>query len=524
MEQVRLALTISGAVSLGAYEGGALAALILGVQSLAERPEPPLRIDAIGGASAGSITAMLTARCLLDGLDPIHVMAESWVRKDSLAAMRTRDPHAPLSIETLRRSAVELLDPPAPHRGRPHQAAPITIHMALGCLRGLNFRMGRLDGPPIEASTFMDWGEFTLHPGMTVEDYTEPRDASVVDFALASGANTFGFPPKALDRRVRPEDVALLDRRRITNLPPDWSGWLWYTDGGTLNNEPLGRTFDIANDIDADGAGRRVHVLIHPHPEAVSTDTGWTIPTERPDWTTTVIRCDRLQRTRSIYDDLRQAEKTNSRIIWAEHLRNAIMPLLEADEGTWSDTLRPVLEAISEQKAAIDLKEPDAINPSPEAVEQGDAAVESDLDAIQLFTRVLAAATGLSGKHPARIEVVSPLLLPEAKDRPVEDLLAGEFLLHFGGFLNERLRWNDFELGYRSVQEWLKGLEALGVDPADGDVARAAVDQGYDPRWKTGWGRRTLRTLPWQDRLEVGRLAMHLGRVTVGELLTRKRR
>jgi hypothetical protein len=53
MEQIRIALTISGAVSLGAYEGGALAALVAAAQALSRDGEPPLRIDAIGGASAG---------------------------------------------------------------------------------------------------------------------------------------------------------------------------------------------------------------------------------------------------------------------------------------------------------------------------------------------------------------------------------------------------------------------------------------------------------------------------------------
>jgi predicted acylesterase/phospholipase RssA len=145
MEQIRISLTISGAVSLGAYEGGALAALVQAVQALGRRGDSPVRIDAIGGASAGSITAVLTARCLLEGIDPVHVMAESWVRRDSLAAMRTRDAHAPLSIDTMRRAAVELLDPPPSFGGRPQQDSPIVIHMALGCLRGLTFTMGRLD-------------------------------------------------------------------------------------------------------------------------------------------------------------------------------------------------------------------------------------------------------------------------------------------------------------------------------------------------------------------------------------------
>jgi hypothetical protein len=73
--------------------------------------------------------------------------------------------YATLSIEPMRRTAVELLEPPPSFGGRPRQDSPIVIHMALGCLRGLTFRMGRLDGSPIEETTFLDWGQFTLLPG-----------------------------------------------------------------------------------------------------------------------------------------------------------------------------------------------------------------------------------------------------------------------------------------------------------------------------------------------------------------------
>ena len=58
MPKLRLSLTIPGAVSLGAYEGGALAALILAARTLGEEN---VLIDTIASASAGSIHALLTA-------------------------------------------------------------------------------------------------------------------------------------------------------------------------------------------------------------------------------------------------------------------------------------------------------------------------------------------------------------------------------------------------------------------------------------------------------------------------------
>lgn len=512
---VRIGLTISGAVSLGAYEGGALAALLLAVQELhrEQQTDPPVVIDAMGGASAGSITAMLAARTLHAGLDPVHVMAESWVRRDSLAALRTKDKHAPLSVDALRAVAIELLDAPEGLRGRPKQDARIRIHMALACLRGLNYRIGRLKGRALDASTFLDWGTFELMPKMTIDDYTEPPDAAVIDFALASGANALGFPPRRLNRLALEQDRKRLEKTKITNLPSAWKGWLWYTDGGTIDNEPLGRTFDIANDLDAGFEGTRLHLLIHPHPTAPPSDDRWAKPGTRPPWITTLARSEKIQRTQSLYGDLLRAEKTNSRIFWKElFARGAAGPIAD-DPDTWLPILRQVLGAIEGEKAAIDAREGEAITAESTPVPEEDVRV--------LLRRVLDRITGLTGKNETLIDVVSPLLLPEARERPIEDLLAGEFLGHFGGFLDEPLRWNDFALGYRSMRIWLDRLEEIGVDAAAARRARAVVDERFERGWNTAMGEATLKSIPSRAKWQFRRVALHTASVAGRELLNK---
>ena len=77
MPKLRLSLTIPGAVSLGAYEGGALAALILAARTLGEEN---VLIDTIASASAGSITALLTARALLPRVQPDRSPGAAWVK------------------------------------------------------------------------------------------------------------------------------------------------------------------------------------------------------------------------------------------------------------------------------------------------------------------------------------------------------------------------------------------------------------------------------------------------------------
>lgn len=108
MPRLRLSLTIPGAVSLGAYEGGALAALILAAKALGE---DKLVIDSIASASAGSMTALLTARSLLRDVDPVALLKAAWVDNVSFEAMKTHSTASLLSSAALMKMAEEVFGP-----------------------------------------------------------------------------------------------------------------------------------------------------------------------------------------------------------------------------------------------------------------------------------------------------------------------------------------------------------------------------------------------------------------------------
>src|SRR5260370_38127106 len=101
MSQLRISLTLSGAVSLGAYEGGALAALLYAVREIAAGDDPPLRIDVMSGASAGSITALLAARALPQGHDPRAVLSRAWGQAGPLGGLLGHGTQAPLALRHL---------------------------------------------------------------------------------------------------------------------------------------------------------------------------------------------------------------------------------------------------------------------------------------------------------------------------------------------------------------------------------------------------------------------------------------
>jgi hypothetical protein len=116
--------------------------------------------------------------------------------------------------------------------------------------------------------------------------------------------------------------------------------------------------------------------------------------------------------------------------------------------------------------------------------------------------------------------VISPLIVA-APGQAVEDLLAGEFLAHFGGFMDVDLRWSDFALGYDSVLKWMEeGWEHHGVDPLVAKTIRTAAEAGRKPDWaKAGEGTKTMRDLSWGDKLHAARLAVHIAHVIEHDLL-----
>ena len=226
MAKLRMALTISGAVSLGAYEAGVLAGLLCAIRPLCAGDDPAIRLDAIGGASAGSMAGLLAARCLTAGYDPVYVMEQVWVVQDSIKKMRAHNSQAPLSMEELRQLAADLLDLEG-HDVAPYQSVAVRMVMTLTCLRGLDYAIegGGTAGQAIDAVTYLDLSQATLDHGTSAADLLQPENASIVDVALASGADGVGSPPKLLDRSslagdyddrglALPVEAAVVHRRR----------------------------------------------------------------------------------------------------------------------------------------------------------------------------------------------------------------------------------------------------------------------------------------------------------------------
>jgi hypothetical protein len=129
----------------------------------------------------------------------------------------------------------------------------------------------------------------------------------------------------------------------------------------------------------------------------------------------------------------------------------------------------------------------------------------------QTLQALVAAATGLEGKKPAAVDVVSPAIDP-AVTEPASAQLAGAFLFHFGGFTDIRYRQSDFALGYRNMQYWLERNLARYLEGTDLTGTLASVAQAYH---QLGWdgiryGGAQLGSLSAAEKIELGEVAAHV--------------
>jgi hypothetical protein len=394
--------------------------------------------------------------------------------------------------------------------------------MALASLRGLEYRVPSLSArQPVRATTSLDWATFTFTSGQPARQLVEPPHASPTDVALASAANALAFRPVLLDRSGDEDGYRA---RGIVNFPP--SKHLWYTDGGVLDSEPLTRTLDLVREVDRDSPAdtRRIQLLVHPNPTGAPTGTAWADAQNPPTWLATLLRARDLQRTQSVYDDLLHLEQINTRLDWTGRLFDEIGPVLDDLDRETAGRLREALVratgVIEGQRRALRAHEQDPAAAAPQPV-----ADDAEKSTTELLRGAVAQIAGIAGKERIALEVVSPLLLPEAKTTPVAQMLAGEFLFHFGGFLSRSLRTSDFDLGYRSTLEWLRagGLREHGLAKELDAEALARAERAYRPRedWRR-FGTWAFTDLPLQQRLELVPVFAHIARVVAHDLRHRR--
>jgi predicted acylesterase/phospholipase RssA len=464
---LRITMTFPGAASLGAFQAGAGAAIAVVIDSL-RRQGRDVRVDAVGGASAGSIVAMLLCHCLLTGRDAPTLLRSAWVDEVDIDLLRGGGAHAPLAFDDLQERLRSFLESDSNDPiGHEPLADGITFDVALTSLLGFSSRVVAAGGAD-STLTYVDWLRYELRPQVGLSQLVEPEGASLLEAVLVSASHPGAFAPRTIGRNAA---SASHEQRPLTNV--DGDGRSWYTDGGLVGTHPIGRILEAARER-ADGApATRLHLVVDPRSSGPSGNESWADPDEEKTWIDGMRRALSVLPTQALHDDLRSIATVNER--------------LDRLDATVDDLAKRLDEDV-------------------------------DRDALR---EQLAAIGGLAGKERVDVEMISPLMEVTGGERGVNDLLAGDFIGAFGGFVDRRIRASDFALGWRSVATWAPdALRRHGVEPSEIEQLGVDLEQADSDDW-TGdvLEGDAVDRLDWADRWKIGLLGVEIARVVLSDAI-----
>lgn len=280
----KLAIAISGAVSLGSYEAGVMYEVLEAIAKYNKdektKPEEKIEIDVITGASAGGMTACILLQQLLcqgnslrDAYD--NSLYKAWVDDvdiRQLIDVQVKDQKFSLLQTEVVEKIGETYLTNDPELQNIHPAAASTIHVgiAMSNLNGYsyeifsnsqqgttNFSYTRYKDQFFCVAHRSQSGEVTLTekiklPGSSEEISTATSWEYIREVGLSSGAFPFAFRPREI-------------KRQLGKDPLNEKSFL-YTDGGVFENEPIGLAKSLVEQIGNPGnsTDERIYLYISP--------------------------------------------------------------------------------------------------------------------------------------------------------------------------------------------------------------------------------------------------------------------
>jgi len=291
----KLAITIAGAVSLGSYEAGVLYEVLDAIQQHNGNPstseDDRIYIDVLTGTSAGGMTAVILAQKLLYSAqefrdaynNPLYNVWVQRIRLEDLQDVQADEPalHSLFSsnlIETISKEALlqrySVSPPPSPVR-HPATAPSLRVGVALTNLNGVAYGYEVTPGGKF---IYIDYGDqFTRH----IDPFNPKFNCDSQEFweplrqaAVACGAFPVAFRPRDVDRSATTDS----DDYPAENLEP-WNSdpcTFTYSDGGILQNQPLGMAKNLVDLIDRHlDQECRFFLFVSPHAKDPDANDGF---------------------------------------------------------------------------------------------------------------------------------------------------------------------------------------------------------------------------------------------------------
>jgi hypothetical protein len=464
----RLAITVSGAVSLGTYEAGVLYEVIYAIGQHNQNPQTiddeRIYVDVLTGASAGGMSVAVAAQKLLYDApsldDPYNnALYQAWVQDIDIASLLTLGKDEPsdcsiFSSDRISKLANEFIcgrygtgrmPQPKTHAAISPERT-LKLGLALSNLNGIDYGRQTLANGEFIYSRFQDEFRRTL----TLADDNEAAWRPIAEAAVACGAFPIAFRTQDLQRlRSEFNDADIVEE----NLGPDPLTFT-YTDGGVFQNEPLGLAKNFVDEIDRHlGADSRAYLFVSPDTKLSRADRKFSA-TQANYWTM-LGKLARAILYESRFQDWIRAEQVNEQVDLFNRRAQQLHALLES--GTLNaNALGPVSSVLLKQffPADSDLQAARTQLRQQFAAEYADLecsnpeTADAWIDAILL----LEMASGLHGKD----EMYIYTLTASAQE------LAGAQLMAFLGFLDQTFRQHDYDIGRTKAQELLtRGVTQL---------------------------------------------------------------
>lgn len=479
----RLAITISGAVSLGSYEAGVLYEILAAIAAHNTDANTPaaerIIIDVLTGASAGGMCATILAQKLLyDGasLNGVNSNAlhDPWVTDISLEGLLHQtagdDPtHSLFSSQLVEALSKKYITsryaagtPPA---AAPHPAIdptqPLRLGLSLSNLDGIDYAKDVRTGGQFVYTRYLD--EFLCQCSTDPSSDNPAAWEASRNAAVSCGAFPFAFAVKALQRTMAdyidpvPANFPRLNLRFA------------YTDGGVFQNEPLGMAKNFVDGIDHHlNSDSRFYLFIAPGARGSTIASGDTQPltAETANFFATAKALAGAIFNQARFHDWIMAEEANRDVrVFNQRATQLKQALLER-----RTTATVILPAANAYLRLLQANDPARITDAFIA----SALIRLEKQFLTEYQQLAASAADLEPGTP-QAWLKSILVLELAADLDTTDEmnifavtasdseLAGSSVEAFAGFFDQRIRQHDYDVGRNKAKEFIRGQNAPGA-------------------------------------------------------------
>jgi predicted acylesterase/phospholipase RssA len=478
----RLAITISGAVSLGSYEAGVLYEIVNAIgqhnNDAATKSEEKIEIDVIVGASAGGMTAGIATQKLLFEAGSLaeaynNSFYRPWVRDISIQGLLALQAGESTTHSILSSNLVEAISrkhftdryatPQVPlvRNRHPAAAGAIRLGLALSNLNGVDYTRQMRPSGTFTYTRHQD--ELRSRLDSAAADQFDEFDLwDVIRRACVScGAFPFAFRCKDLTRHKDEYGQPFLD----PDMFPSDTRTFTYTDGGVFQNEPLGLAKDFVDEIDEHQDNEsRFYLFVSPGARGSTLNSDFN--ESKATLGATLGQLLKAIQGQAQFHDWITAENVNDRIALLNDRAVGLKDALAKKKGDSgfvdfevlapvSDALLPILfpngtSSVGENLADAQTRLRSQFAPEYKELVQvnGQSAAEAWIDAVLVFET----AADLGAKDEMVIYGITA----------TDSELAGADVHAFQGFCDIAFRDHDYDVGRSKAQKFIDELNAQG--------------------------------------------------------------